>query len=98
MYEQWFPGWATQSPKTPDSPAVVEDELTKKVLRSFAVWRKDTLDLHELFEAGGNDPEARTAVFDIVERLVREGLLEEKGNDFYSLTDKGKIAARTKFT
>jgi hypothetical protein len=65
------------------------------VLRSFAVWQKDTLDLHELFEAGGNDPEARTAVFDIVERLVAEGLLIEQGNDFYSLSDKGKVAAET---
>jgi len=70
------------------------DELTRKVLSSFAVWRKDTLDLHELFEAGGNDPEARTAVFDIVEKLVQEGLLQEDGNDFYSLTDKGKTASR----
>ena len=69
------------------------DLLTRKVLRSFAVWGKDTLDLHELFEAGGNDPEARTAVFDIVERLVSEGLLIEQGNDFYSLSDKGKVAA-----
>ena len=70
------------------------DELTQKVLRSFSTWRKDTLDLHELFEAGGNDPDARTAVFDIVERLVAEGLLSEEGNDFYSLTEKGKVAAR----
>lgn len=69
------------------------DELTKRVLGSFAHWRKDVLDLHELFEAGGNDPEARTAVFDIVERLVRQGLLAEEGNDFYSLTAKGKVAA-----
>jgi predicted transcriptional regulator len=67
------------------------DELTKKVLRSFAVLRKDALDLHELFEAGGNDPQARTAVFDIVERLVEEGILQEEGNDFYSLTEKGKL-------
>jgi len=72
------------------------DELTRKVLNSFAVWRKETLDLHELFEAGGNDPDARTAVFDIVERLVNEGLLEERGNDFYALTERGKLAAKTK--
>ena len=71
------------------------DQLTRKVIGSFAVWRKDTLDLHELFEAGGNDPEARTAVFDIVERLVREGLMQEEGNDFYSLTEKGKAAAQS---
>ena len=72
------------------------DELTRKVLNSFAVWRKDTLDLHELFEAGGNDPEARTAVFDIVEKLVAGGLLAEDGNDFYSLTEKGKQLAAQK--
>ena len=72
------------------------DELTRKVLESFSVWRKESLDLHELFEAGGNDPEARTAVFDIVERLVKEGLLTELGNDFYALTEKGKLAARSK--
>ncbi|HEY6804981.1 MAG TPA: hypothetical protein VI306_15510 [Pyrinomonadaceae bacterium] len=71
------------------------DELSKKVLGSFAVWRKDRLDLHELFEAGGNDPDARTAVFDIVERFVKEGLLAEEGNDFYSLTEKGKTAAKS---
>jgi hypothetical protein len=71
------------------------DELTKKVLGSFEQWKKEMLDLHELFEAGGNDPDARTAVFDTVERLVREGLLLEQGNDFYSLTDKGRGAAQT---
>jgi DNA-binding transcriptional regulator PaaX len=70
------------------------DELTKRVLRSFAVWQKDILDLHELFEAGENDSEARTAVFDTVERLVNEGLLAEQGNDFYSLTEKGREVAQ----
>jgi predicted transcriptional regulator len=45
-----------------------------------------------LFEAGGNDPEARTAVFDLVERLVKDGLLEERGNDFYALSEAGKVA------
>jgi hypothetical protein len=69
------------------------DELTKLVLGSFELWKRDSLDLHTLFEAGGNDPESRTRVFDIVERLVKEGLLEELGNDFYSLTEKGKQAA-----
>lgn len=72
----------------------IVDELTRKVLGSFAHWRKETLDLHELFEAGGNDPQARTAVFDIVEKLVADGLLAEEGNDFYSLTEKGKEATR----
>jgi len=72
----------------------VVDELTKQVLGSFALWGKDSLDLHTLFEAGGNDPDARTRVFDIVERLVKEGLLEELGNDFYALTQQGRETAQ----
>ncbi|HUE80725.1 MAG TPA: hypothetical protein VMM84_01340 [Pyrinomonadaceae bacterium] len=72
------------------------DDLTRRVLGSFAHWGKESLDLHTLFEAGGNDPEARTRVFDIVEQLVRDGLLEEQGNDFYGLTERGKEAARTR--
>jgi hypothetical protein len=59
-------------------------------LGSFGHWKKDSLDLHTLFEAGGNDPDARTRVFDIVEGLVKEELLEELGNDFYALTEKGR--------
>jgi len=70
------------------------DEMTLKVIGMFARFDKETLDLHELFEAGGNDPEARTAVFDTVERLTKEGLLEERGNDFYALTEAGKAASR----
>jgi DNA-binding PadR family transcriptional regulator len=70
------------------------DTLTLKVLRMFARLDKETLDLHELFEAGGNDPEERKAVFYTVERLVEEGLLEERGNDFYALTAEGERAAR----
>ncbi len=54
---------------------------------------RDALDLHELFEAGGNDPEARREVFFTVERLVERGLLEERGNDFYALTEKGRETA-----
>lgn len=70
------------------------DQLTKKVLGSFAHWQQEVLDLHTLFEAGGNDAEERTRVFDIVEKLVKDGLLEEQGNDFYALTAKGRQAAQ----
>lgn len=70
------------------------DTLKGKVLGMFEHWNKETLDLHELFEAGGNDPDERKAVFYTVERLVEEGLLEERGNDFYALTAEGERAAR----
>lgn len=69
------------------------NEFEKLALGSFEHWGKEKLDLHTLFEAGGNDTEARTEIFYAVERLVAEGLLLEEGNDFYSLTDKGKAAA-----
>ena len=67
--------------------------LAQKVLGMFGYLNKDVLDLHELFEAGGNDPDARSAVVDTVDRLVGEGLFEERGNDFYALTAKGKRAS-----
>ena len=66
------------------------NEIDKRVLKSFELWKREKLDLHTLFEVGENDPDARTAVFDSVERLVNEGLLQEEGNDFYSLTEEGK--------
>lgn len=69
-------------------------DLRKKVLGMFEYLKKDVLDLHELFEAGGNDPGARAAVVDTVERLVKEALLEERGNDFYALTAQGKESAK----
>jgi len=70
------------------------DELKKRVLGMFEQMGKDALDLHELFEAGGNDMDARREVFYVVESLVEEGLLEERGNDFYALTAEGKRAAQ----
>ena len=69
-------------------------EIKQRVLCMFEQMGKETLDLHELFEAGGNDMDARKEVFFTVERLVEDGLLEERGNDFYALTAEGKRAAR----
>ena len=67
------------------------DMLAGKILAMFGSFNKETLDLHELFEAGGNDPHDRTAVLETVERLVKDGLLEERGNDFYALTPIGRV-------
>ena len=71
------------------------NEIDKRVLKSFELWKREKLDLHTLFEAGENDPEARTAVFDAVEGFVKDGLLQEEGNDFYSLTEKGRKALKS---
>jgi repressor of nif and glnA expression len=64
--------------------------MAKRVLLMFEEMGKPELDLHELFEAGGNDPDERRAAFYAVESLVERGLVEERGNDFYSLTDAGR--------
>jgi len=72
------------------------DDLTRRVLQLFGELNQDTLDLHTLFEAGGNDPRAREQVFDVVHQLVSDGFLDERGSDFYSITPKGQAAVNNK--
>lgn len=64
-----------------------------RVLRLFGAMGEDRLDLHVLFEAAGNEPEERLRVLDVIEELVRAGMLDACGGDFYALTEKGKAAA-----
>jgi hypothetical protein len=72
------------------------EDLTRRVLQLFGELKQDTLDLHTLFEAGGNDPRAREQVFDLVHQLVSDGFLDERGSDFYSITLKGQAAVNNK--
>lgn len=69
-------------------------------MKIFSDMQRERLDLHVIFESSGNDPAARAQVLDAVDDLVREGLLESAGGDFYVLTDKGKqslaLSKRTK--
>jgi hypothetical protein len=44
--------------------------LSLRVLRLFGEMRKERLDLHALFEAGGNEPEGRHDVLDAIDELV----------------------------
>jgi hypothetical protein len=67
--------------------------LALRVLRLFREMREDRLDLHVLFEAAGNETAKREQVLDAVEELVRAGMLEESGGDFYALTEQGKSQA-----
>jgi hypothetical protein len=69
------------------------DELERGVLKVFIEMDRESLDLHTLFEAGGNDPASRKRVLDVVMRLVDTGHLESRGSDFYLLTSKGRRAA-----
>jgi DNA-binding PadR family transcriptional regulator len=64
--------------------------LSRRVLALFREMGKDQLDLHVFFEAAGNETAERERVLDAIEELVSEGLLESRGGDFYSFTEKGK--------
>ena len=70
------------------------DDLTCRLLKLFIEMGSESLDLHTLFEAGGNDPESRKRVLDVVTGLVDTGFLESRGSDFYLLTDKGRAAVK----
>lgn len=64
--------------------------LSLRVLRLFGEMGEERLDLHVLFEAAGNEPSERQRVLDAVDELVREGMLDACGGDFYALTETGK--------
>lgn len=64
--------------------------LSLRVLRLFGEMGEDRLDLHVLFEAAGNEPSGRESVLDAIDELIREGMLDACGGDFYALTEKGK--------
>ena len=67
--------------------------LSLRVLRLFGAMGEQRLDLHVLFEAAGNEPEERLRVLDAIDELVRAGMLDSCGGDFYALTEKGTSAA-----
>ena len=67
--------------------------LVRGVLKLFIDLGRESLDLHTLFEAGGNEPRSRERVLDVVGYLVEAGLLESRTSDFYLLTSKGREAA-----
>lgn len=69
------------------------------ILKIFSDMQRERLDLHVIFESSGNDPVGRAQVLDAVDDLIREGLLQSAGGDFYVLTDKGKqVLARSNWT
>lgn len=66
--------------------------LRERILLVFREMKRDSLDLHVLFEAAGNDPAERSRVLEAIEELETEGLIEARGSDFYALTKSGKAA------
>lgn len=69
------------------------EPLQERLLKQFLEMQKEAFDLHVLFEVAGNDPAERQRVLDVIDELVREGLMESQENDIHALTPKGKRAA-----
>lgn len=70
-------------------------DIALQVLRLFRGAETEAWDLHAFFEfTGGDEPERRAAVLDVVEALAGSGYLNSRGSDFYTLTEKGQRAAR----
>lgn len=62
----------------------------QRVVELYPTMQADSLDLHTLFEAGGNDPCSRQEVLNSVADLIELGYLEPLGSDYYALTAEGK--------
>jgi hypothetical protein len=70
-------------------------DIALQVLRLFREPDTEAWDLHAFFEfTGGDEPERRAEVLDVVEALAAKGYLNSRGSDFYTLTGKGAAAAR----
>jgi len=71
------------------------NDLDRQLLALFDELGEEKLDLHAFFDVvGGNTAADQERVLAAVERLVASGELEDRGNDFYSRTEKGKREAR----
>jgi hypothetical protein len=71
----------------------MSDNLELEILRLYTGSEREGWDLHAFFELAG-DARDRRLVLEIVDRLVAGGYLESVGSDFYTVTPKGKEAAR----
>ena len=70
------------------------DELSREVLKHFIAMGAESLDLHTLFEAGGNDPASRQRVLDVVTRLADIGYLESRGSGSYPEHSCSEVKSR----
>jgi hypothetical protein len=74
---------------------VGKEAIALELLQLFREPHTEAWDLHAFFEfTGGDEPARREAVLDVVDALVRDGYLDSRGSDFYTLTGKGLEAAR----
>jgi len=64
--------------------------LSSRVMEVFAATGEDCLDLHMLFRVTGDGIKERLHLLDAIDELVRIGMLDACGDEFYALTEKAK--------
>jgi hypothetical protein len=64
--------------------------LSSRVMELFEATGEDRLDLHALFGIAGDGIKERLYLLDAIDELVRAGMLDACGDEFYALTEKAK--------
>jgi hypothetical protein len=67
--------------------------LSSRVMELFEARGEDCLDLHAFFGIAGDGIKERICLLDAIDDLVRSGMLEACGDEFYALTEKAKSRA-----
>ena len=67
--------------------------LSSRVMELFAVTGEDRLDLHALFTVTGDGIKERLYLLEAIDELVRTGMLDACGDEFYALTEKAKVGS-----
>lgn len=64
--------------------------LSSRVLELFGAMDEDRLDLPALFGIAGDGIKERLQLLEAIDELVRAGMLDACGDEFYALTEKAK--------
>jgi hypothetical protein len=67
--------------------------LSSRVMELFGAMGEDRLDLHALLGIAGDGIKERLYLLDAIDELVRAGMLDACGDEFYELTEKAKSAS-----
>ena len=65
--------------------------ISSRLMKLFETLGEDRLELHVLFGVAGNGNNEKLKVMDAIDNLVRAGMLEASGDEFYALTEKSKV-------
>jgi hypothetical protein len=66
--------------------------VSSRVVELFETTGEERLPLHVLFSVAGDGNKEKLKVIDAIDDLVRVGMLEAGGDEFYALTEKAKVA------